>query len=96
MLSVVVANFTVLDPPRDTVADDRSQLLTWLSPWSPGYVIEAFKSAASTTLGNGSCKQKNSEGGMTGVGKVKVIRQSCLALGILGLARHSLGNKDYS
>ena len=33
----------------------------------------------STTLGNGSRKLKNSKAGMTRVGKVNVIRRSCLA-----------------
>ena len=39
---MLVANFTVLDRPRDnnvwnncTISDGRSQLLTWLSPLEP-------------------------------------------------------------
>jgi len=64
-------------------------------PWSLGYGIGIFKIAASTTSGKGLYKPKNSETGMTRVGKVKVIRQSCLAMEIRGPVKHSLG-KNYS
>jgi len=45
---------------------------------------------------NGSCKPKNSEAGMTGIWKVKVIMRSCFATETRGPERHSSGSKDYS
>ena len=45
--------------------------------------------------GNGSCKLKNSELGMTAVVKVKEITQSCFAMETQESARHLSGNKNY-
>jgi len=45
---------------------------------------------------SGSWKLKNSEVGMTGMVKVKVIKQSCFAMELLGSARHLSGNGDCS
>ena len=61
--------------------------------WSPGYGIRTSESAASAMWGDGSCKLRNSEVGMTVVVKVKVVRKSCFAMGLLGLARHLSGRK---
>ena len=44
---------------------------------------------------NGSCKLRNSEAGMTGVVKVKAIRQSCFAMEVQGLGKHLSGNWNY-
>jgi len=41
-------------------------------------------------------QQKNSEAGMTGVGMVKVMMGSCLAIVLRGVGKHSLGNEHYS
>jgi len=46
--------------------------------------------------GNGSCKLKNSEAGMTAVVKVRVIRKSCFAMEVRGSARLLSGNENYS
>ena len=44
--------------------------------------------------GNGSCKLKNSEPGMTAVMKVKEIPQSCFAMELQESARHLSGNEN--
>ena len=45
--------------------------------------------------GNGLCKLKNSELGMTAVMKVKAITQSCFAMETQESARHLSGNENY-
>ena len=45
--------------------------------------------------GNGLCKLKNSELGMTAVMKVKAITQSCFAMGLQESARHLSGNENH-
>src|ERR1700760_2111797 len=46
--------------------------------------------------GNGSCRLMNSEAGIAGVVKVRVIRKSCFATEARGSARHLSGNDNYS
>ena len=78
-----------------TVTDDRSQLLTWLSPLEPRLRHQDIQERRVDDIGNGSCKPKNSEVGMIGVGKVKAVRRSCLAMETRGLVKHSSGDKYY-
>jgi len=75
------------------VGDDRSRLLTWLSPLEPGLRHWASKSPVSTMLGNGSYRQRNSGDGAIWVGKAKAISQFYFATEIRGPAKHSLSNK---
>jgi len=45
--------------------------------------------------GNGFCRPRNSEAGITGVVKVKVIRQFCSVMEVRGPGRHLSGNENY-
>jgi len=45
--------------------------------------------------GNGSCKLKNSEPGVTAVVRVKTIMQSYFAMELQGPAKHLSGNENY-
>ena len=44
---------------------------------------------------NGFCRPRNSEAGITGVVKVKVIRQLCSVMEVRGSGRHLSGNENY-
>ena len=46
--------------------------------------------------GNGFCRLRNSEAGIVGAVKVKVIRQFCSVMEVRGSGRHLLGNENHA
>ena len=65
-------------------------------PWILAYDIAIFKNAVLTMLGDGSWGLRNLEGGADWAGKVRAMGQFCFAMEIRGLAKHLLGNEEYS
>lgn len=58
-----------------TAADNRSEILTWLSPLEPTYNITKFEQPALRTWATGFCTQKNFEAGEMAMAKVNRKRQ---------------------
>ena len=73
-------------------------LLSWpgYRPLSQSYAIGISKIAVPIMWADGFYKLRNSETGLTGTVKVKVVRLSCFAMGVRGSAKHLLGSKDHS
>jgi len=58
--------------------------------------MEVSKSAVPKMLENGFYKPMSSEAGVAAAVKLKMIRQSCFAMGVRGSEKHFLGNENHS
>ena len=76
------------------VADDRSNILAWLSPLDPKSRHQDIQDRRVENIGNGCYKLRNSEAGALVVGEMNLIKESCFAMEIRGSARLISGNKD--
>jgi len=75
-----------------TVADDRSNILTWLSPIDPKFRHQDIRDRRIEDVGNGFYKLRSLEAGTLVVRMANPIKQSCFVTEIRVSAKHILGN----